>query len=903
MNVPASGTTATWELDAAFVAGAIQGDINFPGAATPSSGGIQLYNSSYTSLGNKSYQGNGSYEYTNLLPSSYRLYNTAYFPGSHLYFYRHNTVAEAGVITQVDYTENLSMALFDLNPTGFLSLDNISGGYVQARWTAPNPNPNNEQRNLYGQFDQTTNQLSGAVTSGEWKFDRISINGYDYSTRGVYLSYALGIYDYQPITHTFAGGETENLGGFDFDTTQTELTFDVIEPAGATEEILISSANINGYVTTYENGAPYQQLSMSASVSGGAKPRQRVRIVGIPGTYNLQTYGYVEGSRVSFGNFSLELKEPLPTPVGTDVTVEAGTGVELVFDNVVEAGVSTAAQLPVGPALPAGFSPVVNNDVNAYYSISTTATFDGYVDVTIDYAEDAVAAEDEADLKLFYFDEASETWIDVTIEVHEVNNTITGTAPELALFAIGISSPPTVGDLQLPAEIVAGEEFTVTAQISDANSGDEHTAIFDWGDGTTSEGVIDPATGLVTGAHTYEQGGDFDVSLTVVDAAGNEVTESFEATATGNVDATAPVITVEIQAAAEATSPDGAVVEFDVSASDETDGSVTVSTSALSGSVFPLGTTVVTATATDTAGNEATTEFEVVVQDTTAPELSAPVGLVVEATGADGTIAVFTAAASDVVSGDVSVDASIASGSSLPLGTTTIGLSATDGAGNTSESSFTVTVEDTTAPELSVPADLVLEATSADGAVVTFDATASDLVDGDVTVESSIASGSTLPLGETTISLTTTDAAGNVAEASFTVTVQDTTAPEVASVALSIGVLWPANHKMVALSFTVDANDAGGEVTSKIVSITSNEPDNGKADGNTINDTVITGDLTANLRAERSGKGTGRVYTVTIETTDAAGNVTSSTTTVSVPKSQGKKSDKSASSNKKGKGK
>jgi hypothetical protein len=130
VNVPASGATATWELDAAFSAGAIQGDINFTGAATPSRGSLQLYNSSYTNVGSQSYQGNGSYEFTNLLPGNYRLYNYAYFPGSQLYFNRNNTVAEEGVITQVDYVENLSVALLDLNPTGFLSLDNISSGYV-----------------------------------------------------------------------------------------------------------------------------------------------------------------------------------------------------------------------------------------------------------------------------------------------------------------------------------------------------------------------------------------------------------------------------------------------------------------------------------------------------------------------------------------------------------------------------------------------------------------------------------------------------------------------------------------------------------------------------------------------------------------------------------------------------
>jgi hypothetical protein len=47
---------------------------------------------------------------------------------------------------------------------------------------------------------------------------------------------------------------------------------------------------------------------------------------------------------------------------------------------------------------------------------------------------------------------------------------------------------------------------------------------------------------------------------------------------------------------------------------------------------------------------------------------------------------------------------------------------------------------------------------------------------------------------------------------------------------------------------------------------------------------AITGDLTLNLRAERSNKGTGRVYTITIECVDASGNVSTKTVTVTVPR-------------------
>jgi hypothetical protein len=73
-------------------------------------------------------------------------------------------------------------------------------------------------------------------------------------------------------------------------------------------------------------------------------------------------------------------------------------------------------------------------------------------------------------------------------------------------------------------------------------------------------------------------------------------------------------------------------------------------------------------------------------------------------------------------------------------------------------------------------------------------------------------------------------------------------------------------------------------VSTKIVSVTSNEADNGLGDGDTAIDFVITGDLSLSLRAERSGKGDGRVYTITVEAVDAAGNASELTTTVSVPK-------------------
>ena len=63
----------------------------------------------------------------------------------------------------------------------------------------------------------------------------------------------------------------------------------------------------------------------------------------------------------------------------------------------------------------------------------------------------------------------------------------------------------------------------------------------------------------------------------------------------------------------------------------------------------------------------------------------------------------------------------------------------------------------------------------------------------------------------------------------------------------------------------------------------SSEPDNGQGDGDTSNDIVVNKDGTISLRAERSGKGAGRVYTITYRATDIGGNTATAAAKVTVP--------------------
>src|SRR5262249_841544 len=142
----------------------------------------------------------------------------------------------------------------------------------------------------------------------------------------------------------------------------------------------------------------------------------------------------------------------------------------------------------------------------------------------------------------------------------------------------------------------------------------------------------------------------------------------------------------------------------------------------------------------------------------------------------------------DLVDGTDPVTFSVPSGSTFALGTTTVTYSATDGHGNTASSSFTVTVVDTTAPTLSSAANQTLEATAPHGAAATYRATATDIVDGTDPVVFDIAPGSTFALGTTTVGYHATDAHGNTSTSSFTVTVQDTTAPTISTPASISGV-------------------------------------------------------------------------------------------------------------------
>ena len=164
--------------------------------------------------------------------------------------------------------------------------------------------------------------------------------------------------------------------------------------------------------------------------------------------------------------------------------------------------------------------------------------------------------------------------------------------------------------------------------------------------------------------------------------------------------------------------------------------------------------------------------------------IKVPSNKIAEATGPDGAAVTYSASASDTSGNKVSVNCSPPSGSTFSIGSNTV----TCGVAGSSETrSFLVTVKDTTHPIVSVPADMTLEATGPGGRVVNYNATASDIVDGNIVPSCSPVSGFEFPLGQTGVKCTATDKAGNIGTNSFIISVRDTTPPETSLENVTVG--------------------------------------------------------------------------------------------------------------------
>ena len=192
-----------------------------------------------------------------------------------------------------------------------------------------------------------------------------------------------------------------------------------------------------------------------------------------------------------------------------------------------------------------------------------------------------------------------------------------------------------------------------------------------------------------------------------------------------------------------------------------------------SGSSFPLGATTVNCTVSDAAMNTASCSFTVTVSAGCA--ITCPANITTSNNPNQcGAVVTYPAPTTSGPCGTVTCTP--ASGSFFPVGTTTVTCSEMSGAMCT----FTVTVNDTQPPTITCPANVTANNTPGMcSAVVTYGAVSATDNCTAPAIMCSQPSGSTFPVGTTTVTCTATDAASNTATCSFTVTVNDTQAPTI----------------------------------------------------------------------------------------------------------------------------
>ncbi len=229
----------------------------------------------------------------------------------------------------------------------------------------------------------------------------------------------------------------------------------------------------------------------------------------------------------------------------------------------------------------------------------------------------------------------------------------------------------------------------------------------------------------------------------------------------------------------------GAPVTFTVNFSDNCSGPLLYMDYGLSsGSVFPVGISNQIYHVTDASGNSASCGFTVYVHDVEMPVITCPENSVYPSDSGQcsALLSLTNATATDncaelTITGVRSDLATLTD--PYPVGTTIITWIVTDIVGNSSICNQTITVVDYEIPTITCPADISIGKPPAIcGAVVNYTVAYTDNCPGSALyLDQGLANGSLFPVGVTTQVYHVSDASGNSASCSFTITVRDPVAP------------------------------------------------------------------------------------------------------------------------------
>lgn len=122
----------------------------------------------------------------------------------------------------------------------------------------------------------------------------------------------------------------------------------------------------------------------------------------------------------------------------------------------------------------------------------------------------------------------------------------------------------------------------------------------------------------------------------------------------------------------------------------------------------------------------------------------------------------------------------------------------------------------------------------------------------------------------------------NANNASSAIVMASNPPPAITEVAVDRDTLWPPEHEMIPVRVDYTVTDNCGTVVCAL-QVTSDEPEDGLGDGDTAPDWMVIDEHNVMLRAERDGRGDGRIYTIRVTCTDESGASSTETVPVTVP--------------------
>lgn len=521
-------------------------------------------------------------------------------------------------------------------------------------------------------------------------------------------------------------------------------------------------------------------------------------------------------------------------PLGQNVPVTNGN-VTTTFGDVTSPGFTSVT--PIAPAtaatVPRGYEV---SGLAIAYEISTTAQISGPIVIAIQLTQQQLASIDQVTFNsLRIIHGASE---DCTIDPPGVpqrdyaTGKLYGRVTSLSPFFVAIQESAVLGALEGPSTARAvGADVSLSAAFTDVHR-DAHSATFSWGDGSISPGSVNEANGVgrIDGSHVYSVAGNYEVTVTLRNSTPSSSQRSFA---------------VMIQAINEApvAQPISMTTPEDISKSFVLVGQDAETAPAVL--KYVVTSSPAHGTLSGTAPN---------LSYLPAPNYNGPDSF--QFTVSDEGNAVSPAKTS--LPAIVSIDVSAVNDAR----------SAYAGVAQTSECSGVTTL-------------------TGSGSDVEGDPLTYLWSEGGTTLGSGAIFKSQFSFGSHLLTLTVTDPSGATGTDTVVVTVVDTIAPSMTPTTQPIS-LWPVNKQFTTFNvgdLVQSVSDACNPISLSNVTITKVTSDEGSSTGGDI---LIGGNCrSVQLRADREGKGDGRVYTITLSVRDAAGNTTTMNRKVTVPRDQG----------------